>query len=231
MNTTKRANALIAGISLIIMALAAGFSYGYVQNSLVMEGDPGATHQNFINNVSLFGGGIMGWIVILISDILVAWCLYTFFAPTDKKIALATGLARGLYSAALALGIYDLTAAWHKLYSADQDTGAFIQLLDNFEKHWLHGLIVFGFHLIGLGYLSFRSKSVPLWIARLLCLAGVSYTFINGAKVVAPGAADWVSLAEMILSVPMAVAELALAVWLIWKGGKRKSAEIKFSAH
>lgn len=35
----QRNSALIAGISLIIMALAAFFSYGFIHGSLVVDGD------------------------------------------------------------------------------------------------------------------------------------------------------------------------------------------------
>jgi hypothetical protein len=39
---------------------------------------------------------------------------------------------------------------------------------------------------------------------------------------VLPDATELVMNVEIILSAPMAMAELGLAVWLIWKGGSQK---------
>jgi hypothetical protein len=81
---------------------------------------------------------------------------------------------------------------------------------------------VFGVHLLGLGYLSLKSNTVPQWMGWLLYVAGLSYMAINATKAIALQAADTIAMAEMIMGAPMAIAELGLAVWLLWKGGKRK---------
>lgn len=68
-----RKTALTAGISLIIMAIAAYFSYGYVHGSLVVQGDPSATLNNLRSSNMLFRAEIFGWLLILICDIVVAY--------------------------------------------------------------------------------------------------------------------------------------------------------------
>lgn len=50
----QRKSALIAGTALMIMMLAAAFSYGFVHASLLVAGDAEATMQNIISNNSLF---------------------------------------------------------------------------------------------------------------------------------------------------------------------------------
>ncbi|MEQ8686091.1 MAG: DUF4386 domain-containing protein [Imperialibacter sp.] len=222
MKNSNRKDAIVAGVSLIIMALAAGYAYGYVQSSLVVVGNPAATLTNLNNTPGLFGSGVIGWVIILITDLLVAWSLYRFFTQVDARISLATGLVRAVYSGILAFAIFHLAGVWQMLFSANQDAVALMNLVAGFEKYWSLGLIVFGVHLLGLGYLSLKSSTVPKWMGWSLYVAGLSYMAIHTAKAIAPQAADAVAMAEMTLGAPMAIAEMALAVWLIWKGGKSK---------
>jgi len=129
---------------------------------------------------------------------------------------------RAVYSVILAFAIFHLVGVWQMLFAANQDAMALMNLVAGFEKYWSLGLILFGVHLLGLGYLSLKSKTVPKWMGWSLYVAGLSYMAIHAAKSIAPQASDAVAMAEMILGAPMAIAELALAVWLVWKGGKRK---------
>ena len=46
----QRKSALAAGTSLLIMALAAFFSYGFVHGSLVVQGDASATFNNIMSS-------------------------------------------------------------------------------------------------------------------------------------------------------------------------------------
>ncbi|MCR8963541.1 DUF4386 domain-containing protein [Brevibacillus halotolerans] len=63
------------------MALAAFFSYGFVHERLVIKGDASATFHIIMSANSLFKAEIFGWVIILISDTIVAWALYIFLKP------------------------------------------------------------------------------------------------------------------------------------------------------
>lgn len=84
----QRKFALIAGTSLIIMTLAASFSYGFVHGSLVVQGDACATYNNIQSSQILFKAEIFGWIIILITDIVVASAFYIFLNPINKSLSL-----------------------------------------------------------------------------------------------------------------------------------------------
>ena len=216
----KRSHAIISGVSLIIMALAAGFGYGYVHGSLILPDDPITTTNNLLLSRELFGSGIVSWIVILIADLLVSWGLYRFFESINRKVSFYTALIRVIYSLVLAYAIAQLVVAWQMLGQGQVESGEIITLLANFETYWSNGLIVFGLHLIGLGYLALRTLQVPRWMGWLLYVAGFSYTLIHGMKAIVPSAVNLIQMSEVILGIPMALAELGLAVWLIWKGGR-----------
>lgn len=210
--------ALIAGCSLLLMAVTAGFTFGLAHSSLVLLANPSLTLTNLQSESGLFDLEIIGWVIILITDLLVAWSLYRFFQPVHKKVSLTTGVIRLLYSCMLAFSIYQLLVVWHLVSKSNPDAFAVIALLINFEKYWSLGLTIFGMHLVGLGYLSYKSRAIPKWIGFLLYVAGVSYTLINLGKVIIPEALDIIVAAEMMMSVPMAISELALAIWLLRRG-------------
>jgi hypothetical protein len=66
MKNKERIAALIAGISLIIMAISAGYSYGYIFGELFAENTL-KSFENITNIQSLFLSGITGSDITLIS--------------------------------------------------------------------------------------------------------------------------------------------------------------------
>ncbi len=211
-------SALIAGCSLLLMAITAGFAFGYAHTSLVVPGEPSLTLANIQNAAGLFDYELIGWGIILITDLLVALSLYWFFRPVDKLTSLITGVIRLVYAAILAIAIYQLLAAWSLASTNSPDANKVMELISNFEAYWSLGLIIFGLHLVGLGCLSYKSKAVPQWIGFLLYVAGVSYIVINLMKALMPQIMEIIVAAEIVLSAPMAISELAFAVWLLRKG-------------
>ena len=82
------------------------------------------------------------------------------------------------------------------------------------------GLIVFGIHLILLGWISISAQT---WYwGYFLVFAGLGYTFLNLVKQLNPSA-DWLEAVELSLSAPMAVAEIGFGIWLLVKGKMRSS--------
>jgi len=218
MNKTEKNAGWIAGISLIIMSLAAGFSYGYVQHKL-LNTSVEITRQNVIENKYLFFAGLAGWMVILISDLIVAGALYVFFKSILSRLSLLTALIRIAYTLVLGVAVYQLFGILLLLH--ERGTAHEISShLASFEKIWSVGLIVFGFHLLGLGYLSMTSRHIPWLLSYLLYLAGLSYVLIHSGKTFALFHPQVIDSAEKILALPMALSEIMLAVWLIYKAWK-----------
>jgi len=215
MNKIEKIAGLIAGISLIVMAIAAGFSYGYVHNEL-FNASAEITRQNLLENKSLFYAGLAGWIVIFITDLMVSGALYIFFKKSMRRISVLTAIIRIVYTLILGVAIFQLFAIIPNLNfeSATEISSHYA----SFEKIWSAGLIIFGFHLLGLGYLSLKSQIVPRFLAYLLYIAGISY---HTAKQLELFSQNWIASAENILALPMAIGEMLFAVWLIYNGLKR----------
>lgn len=214
--------AAIAGGAIVAMALAAGFSYGYVWTTLVNFSAPEQTIANLKNALPMFRAGIAGWLFIALCDVVAAWALYLLFKSTHPGLALLTALLRLAYTGFLEMAIGDLLSASALLESGaelspDLLNQQVLLQLESFEDTWSLGLIIFGLHLAALGMLA-RGTAAGSWIwVLLLLIAGCSYTFLHLQSLlgIAPNL-PWGTI-ENILAVPMTIGELGFALWLLVK--------------
>jgi hypothetical protein len=199
--------AVFAGISLIVMALAAIAAYGVIHGRLVIPGDGPATASNIMAGKGLFSLEIALWVVIALTDLVVSLALWRFFAKVGGKLS---GIMAGLriaYTLSLFAGIVYLFLAAGYSDPLNQ--------IGRFERIWSLGLILFGVHLTLLGLLCFRSGFVPGIWSLLLVIAGPSYVLIHGLKNLGPAFAQASAVLGTVLSAPMTLAELGLAAWLL----------------
>jgi hypothetical protein len=219
-----RTLARLAGWALLLMAALAGFSYGYALDGLLVAGDAPATALALFDHMLTFRWGIVGWVLIALCDLVVAWALYQLFRETHLAVSLLTAGLRLIYTVVLCLAIYHLLPILG-LTPADELAAGGAQVerwLAGFQHTWSLGLIIFGAHLMGLGYLVLRNEYVPQVLGYLLLVAGVGYVLVHLGKTAFPGYDEQVSLAETILALPMALSEIGLAIWLLWRGGRQK---------
>lgn len=83
------------------------------------------------------------------------------------------------------------------------------------------GLIVFGLHLLVLGLLAIKARGIPKWVGMLLLIASAGYLVTHTLGLLGPGVEDIRGVMDQILTVPMAVGELAFALWLLLQGGRK----------
>lgn len=224
----QRKCALTAGISLIIMALAALFSYGFVHESLVVQGDAKSTLNNIMSSTMLFKAEIFGWLIILICDIVVAWALYIYLKPIQKSLSLLGAWLRLTYATILGIALLNLivvlllstNADYLSLFTTDQLQAHVMLSLDAFDSIWSIGLIIFGGHLLIVGYLAFRSGSIPTVISILLLVASIGYIVIHLCNTFFSPYDRLITILEYVFTVPMIVGELGFGIWLLFKGGK-----------
>lgn len=91
--------------------------------------------------------------------------------------------------------------------------------LEAFEMIWFIGLVVFGGHLLLIGYLTFQSGKVPKVISILLSIAAFSYMIIHICYTFFPQWNAFTSTLEAVLTIPMILGELGFGIWLLFKGG------------
>jgi len=225
MQFNEKKQGIVAGISLVIMAIAAGFAFGYAHNKLVTDSAEN-TLQNLISGKSLFYSELAGWSIIFITDLIVAISLYYFFRSISRKISLLTAWIRIIYTLFLGIAIVQLFKIVPLLSIQNPDISELVYYLHRFEKRWSVGLIIFGLHLVGLGYLSVKSKTVPRLLGYLLYFGGFGYTLLHGARQLNLFGEPVLESAENILAMPMALSEILFAFWLIYNGLRKSTSKM-----
>ena len=213
---SKRKLAIITGGSLILMALAAGFSIGYVFPEIYTSEQPEAIKANIIESGGLYHYMLMGIFVILMLDVIVSYTLYQYFKQDNKIISAISSALRIIYTLIFGLATFYL---YRNLNLNEIDNDSVYGNFKRFEFTWSIGLIIFGIHLILVGVLMKLHQRIPKVLWLLALLGGVSYMLVHGLKS-SVGDSDMISNLEMILTAPMALGELGLAFWLLIKGGK-----------
>ena len=225
MKNTAKFQAFTAGISLITMAITAGYAYGWVHSSLITESAT-KTLENLMENQTLFLSGIQAWVLIFLTDLAVSVALYLFYQSTHKKAAATMAILRLVYTGMLGLAIVQLV----KVYPLIRNAGAFsltetaqqVTLhLAQFNTLWSAGLIVFGFHLAVLAFAILKSDFTPRIFGYLLYIAGFSYILINAMYRFALADPGLTKTLEQVLTLPMALGEILFAFWLIYFGLKK----------
>jgi hypothetical protein len=89
--------------------------------------------------------------------------------------------------------------------------------IDAFGDVWNAALVLFGLHLLVLGYLAHRSRFVPRVIGVLLAVAGAGYVVDSVVAVVAPHALPTLSTLTFL-------GEFLLALWLVTRGRRGPAA-------
>ncbi|MGE7998283.1 DUF4386 domain-containing protein [Lysinibacillus sp. NPDC093190] len=223
----RRKSALIGGTALIIMALAAFFSYGFAHENLVLQGDSRATFINLKSSNTLFKAEIFGWIIILITDIMVTWAFYIFLKPINSSLALLAAWFRLTYTAILGVAILNLifvlllsNGTDNLSFNIDQLQAHVMLFLKAFETIWAIDLIIFGGHLLVIGFIAFKSSEIPKVISILLLLAAIGYIIINVFISFFSQYNEVISILKLIFNVPMILGELGFGMWLLIRGGK-----------
>lgn len=178
-----RSAALISGLAILIMAIAAPFAELYVYPMLVVPGNAAETAKNIMANESLFRSAIFSYLITFIADIVAAWALYVLFKPVSESLSLLTSWFRLVYTVIALVAMLDLLTVlrlldpseYLKVFTPDQLNAQVMFSLGTFKKSWNFGILFFGIHLGLLGYLVFRSKYIPRTIGILVIISGLGY--------------------------------------------------------
>lgn len=214
----QRTIAKLTGYSLVLMALIAGFSFGFAFPKFFNETQLDFTHKNLIENWELYKWMLSGILGVIILDIFVSWTLFQYFKNDNKKLAWLSFIFRIMYT--LLFGI----ASFYLLKNTEQSSNntSAVENFQSFERMWGIGLIIFGVHLLLIGMLMKLHKRIPGLLWYLTIIAGAAYILVSVLKTSFPQLKELTDTLNIVLALPMALGELGLAIWLIVKGGKVK---------
>lgn len=204
-----RRPALVAGLGLLAMAVVAGASLlGALAPLLAATSAQDVTTALGAGETTL-RLGLLGLLVVVLLDVVVAWALRDVLAPVAPGAARLAAWLRLGYAAAL------LAAAGSLVHAVDvggTDPAAGLGAATTFTSTWEVALVVFGAHLLVVASALLRGRQAPGWVAVLVALAGVGY--------VVDGVADVLG-ATLSFGTVTFVGELVLMVWLLATVGRR----------
>jgi hypothetical protein len=182
-NAGLRRSALVAGIGILVLAVLAAGAYVGIIQGLVTEGNATKTANDIADSEGLFRLAIAALAIVVILDMVVALALLTFFTPVHKGLATLAAWMRLGYAAIFAVAIGQLVGVlplvgndqYLTTFSTDQRSTDALLKIQAFEDLWSVGYVLFGLHLVLIGYLAYKSGYVPRVIGVLLAIAGGGY--------------------------------------------------------
>ena len=220
-NLSLRKAAIVAGFGLLIMVILAPFAYFFVLQSLIVPGDAAATANNIIASQGLFRISICSFLIVVILDVVVAWALYVLLKPVNKSLSLLAGWFRLVYATIFGITLNNLFNVLQLLSGADyltvfETNQLHVQVmlsLNAFIYGWDLGLVIFGLHLLILGYLVFKSGYIPKIFGILLMVASFGYLIDGFGKILLHNYNVTIAMFTFI-------GELLIIFWLLIKGAK-----------
>ena len=178
-----RIAALIAGLALLTMVVAAPYAELFVYPKLVVPGNTAETVKNIIANKALFISAIFAYLATFICDLLAAWALYILLKPVNESLSLLTAWFRLVYTVIAIVALLNLVTVsrildnsdYLTVFKPDQLNAEVMLSLRAFRYGFHFGIIFFSIHLGLLGYLVFRSKYIPRIMGVFLIISGLGY--------------------------------------------------------
>lgn len=216
----RRRIALTAGIGLLFMAVLAPLAHFGVLQDLIVPTDAAATVANITASEGLFRLAIATLLVVTFLDILVAWALYFLLKPVNESLALLVGWLRIVAPAVFAVALANLLdvaqlvgGAADSALQPEQLGAQVMASIASFDNGWDMSLAIFGLHLLGLGFLLFRSIDFPRFLGLLVVVAGAGYLADTFTRILIP---DF----DFTFSLFTFVGEALLIVWLLLRAIK-----------
>jgi hypothetical protein len=218
--TLSRA-ALVAAFALILMAILAPIADFGILQKIIVPDDAARTSANIVASERSFRWAIVIFMIVAVLDVIVAWALYVFLKPVNASLSLLTAWLRIIYATMLAVVSINLINALQFVSEAtylsslrvEQLQAHILISLRSFSQGWEIGLIIFGFHLLMLGYLMFKAGFMRRILGVLIMLAALGY-LVDGFGMIL-SASYQVNVAMFTF-----FGEVVLIFWLLIQGRK-----------
>jgi hypothetical protein len=228
-NTSKKISpksyAKIAGLLYLIIAVAGGFSIGYMPSELFVPNDAEATAQNIVNNQALFQLGIAGDILVTLLEVVLTVILYKLFKSVNQTVALVATFSRMGMSIIMGMNLINYLIpslilsdpSYLGSFGIEQQQSLALLFLGAHKYGEYAWQLFFGLHMVALGYLIIKSNYYPKLLGILMMLGSIGY---SGDSIM-----RFMSLDSNVVSVSITaflvlgvIGELLFTFWLLIKG-------------
>jgi hypothetical protein len=222
---SPRKTARMAGLFYLIFILTTVLAT-YVRSRFIVSGDAATTANNIMGSELFFRIGFVTEIVSAVFFVLAAWALYVLLKPVNKNLALLFLLLNLGGVAVECINALNLFAAlqflsgatYLNVFQTSQLQAMAMSSLNSYTNGFIITQIFFSAWLLPLGYLVYKSRSLPRFLGLLLILDFfgnlswfLQFFLLPGYGILAyPG------------NVISFIAEISLTMWLLIIGVKEQ---------
>ncbi|HYL08097.1 MAG TPA: DUF4386 domain-containing protein [Candidatus Udaeobacter sp.] len=224
MNSPKRL-ARIAGVLYLINAIFSGFAFAYVLGKIFVAGDAARTAANVAANPELIRVGVVADLFQGTEWLVLALTLYVLLRHVHQTAAWAMVVLVAVGSAIVCLNdvfqFESVRVATDRSYAAALgaagSSALVLLLLEIHHYGFLAAQIFFGLWLVPFGYLAYKSAMFPKALGVALVAGGACYLVGLLAVFLVPDSGEKINT---LVTIPSAVAELAMALYLVVFGAE-----------
>ena len=217
----QRLAKIAAGLYLLITVLAV-YTHFYVPGELIVAGDASQTAGNIAANQGLFRGAIFSELILLLSEVVLTLILYVMFKPVSKILSLTAAVARLAMTTIHGFNVLNKVfvlillsgAGYLSVFNPDELNALVMFFLDGYRYGFGLGIVFLGLHAILLGYLIYVSGYFPKILGILFVLASLGYFIDSFLLLLLPNYVP----GQAFIAIPIALAEIAFPLWLLFKG-------------
>jgi hypothetical protein len=223
-DNSQRTAARVAGWSfLFTMVIVVFANYGLL-NPLMVRGDVAQTARNIVAHETQFRVTVVCFLAYSAGVFVLLVALYVILKPVNPGLALAGAIFRLVFASLWLLATLNLLSALRLLGSASYlqafevdrlQALARLHVAANFDAYYV-GLPFFGLAATVCAYLFFKSNYIPKGLALFGVISSAWCVLCAFVYLVFPGFANPVN--PYWFDSPMAIFELALSFWLLFKG-------------
>src|SRR5713226_6579236 len=223
-DNSQRTAAKVAGVTGLIAFALVVFGNYVLLGPLVVPRNAVDTARNILAHETQFRLALICFITYGIGTVVLLSALYVIFAPVNRGLALAGALFRLVFAILWLIAPLNSLAAlrllgdapYLKVFEADRlQALARVQLAGSFDDYYV-GLPFFGLAATVCAWLWLKSNYIPKGLSIFGVIASAWCVFCAVIYLIFPDFNKTVN--DYIFDTPMALFELILSFWLLFKG-------------
>jgi Domain of unknown function (DUF4386) len=222
--TSQRTAAKVAGIAGLVAVALVVFGNYVLLEPLLVPRNAADTARNILAHETQFRLALVCFITYGIGAIILLSALYVIFAPVNRGLALAGALFRLVFAILWLIAPLNSLAAlrllgdapYLKIFEPDRlQALARVQVAGSFDDYYV-GLPFFGLAATVCAWLWLKSNYIPKGLSIFGVIASAWCVFCAVVYLIFPNFNKIVN--DYIFDSPMALFELVVSVWLLFKG-------------
>ncbi len=219
----QRTAARVAGLAFpISFVIVVAVNFGIFAR-LIIRGNPAETARNILAHETLFRIGVAGDMVYCLGVVVLLTALYVILKPVSQNLALIAAFGRmvhGLTWLLVTINLFTVLrlltdADYWRAFGPDQLSALARLYLSGYDAYYV-GLLFWALGAAVGSYLWFKSNYIPKALAAFGVISSAWCAVCTFVYYIFPDFSKVVSLSWF--DSPMAIFELALSFWLLFKG-------------